>query len=127
MNDTIADLTRRALAAEDAKIEAALRAAAAAGCGIKINRTPAAYEFRDDRYSCTSTFTVEVCPDVPVGEIHETRQARRIDDADVAAGERHAMVDDLGQVFYPDGPEDAAEFAEFHGARYRHAAGADWS
>jgi hypothetical protein len=30
----------------------------------------------------------------------------------------HAMVNDDGDLFYPDGPDDAAEFAEHHGARF---------
>ena len=34
-----------------------------------------------------------------------------------AATQPHAMVDDDGGVFYPDGPEDAAWFAEMYGAR----------
>jgi hypothetical protein len=35
-----------------------------------------------------------------------------------AAGQPHAMVNDEGDYFYPDGEEDAAMFAEQHGARF---------
>lgn len=52
---------------------------------------------------------------------------RAIDSIDAARDAPHAMIDEQGQVFYPDGPEDAAEFAEFHGARYLHPDGGDWS
>lgn len=34
----------------------------------------------------------------------------------VAAAQPHAMVNDAGEVFYPDDPDDAAWFAEQHGA-----------
>lgn len=40
----------------------------------------------------------------------------RVDCPTVAASQPHAMVNDAGEVFYPDGPEDAAYFAEHHGA-----------
>lgn len=42
----------------------------------------------------------------------------RVESLDVAATQPHAMVNDAGDVFYPDGPEDAAEFAAEHGARF---------
>lgn len=35
----------------------------------------------------------------------------------VAAGQPQAMVNDDGEVFYPDGPEDADWFAAHHEAR----------
>lgn len=35
----------------------------------------------------------------------------------VAAQQPNAMVNDEGDVFYPDGPEDAEWFAREHGAR----------
>lgn len=34
-----------------------------------------------------------------------------------AVGQPHAMVGDDGAMFYPDDAEDAAYFAEHHGAR----------
>lgn len=49
-------------------------------------------------------------------EAHEPRLPS-IHDPAVAATEPHAMVNDDGEVFYPDGAEDAAYFAEHHGAR----------
>lgn len=42
----------------------------------------------------------------------------RIDD--LHADQRNAMVNDAGEAFYPDGPEDAAWFANEHGARFVH-------
>jgi hypothetical protein len=47
----------------------------------------------------------------------QVRRLADIDSPEVAAGQANAMVDDLGQFFYPDSPEDAAWFAEQHGAR----------
>lgn len=41
-----------------------------------------------------------------------------IDCATVAATQPHVMVNDDREVFYPDGPEDAAYFAREHGARF---------
>ncbi len=41
-----------------------------------------------------------------------------VDSIEFARTQPHAMIDDLGQVFYPDNDEDAAEFAREHGARY---------
>lgn len=41
----------------------------------------------------------------------------RIDSLEVAAQQPNAMVNDAGEVFYPDGPEDAEWFARKHGAR----------
>lgn len=41
----------------------------------------------------------------------------RIDSLEVAAMRGNAMVNDDGDVFYPDSPEDAEWFAEQHGAR----------
>jgi hypothetical protein len=38
----------------------------------------------------------------------------------VAATQPHAMVNDSGEVFYPDSEEDEAFFAEHHGARRLH-------
>jgi hypothetical protein len=35
---------------------------------------------------------------------------------DVAMTQPHAMVNDDGDVFYPDGPDDARHFVEHHGA-----------
>jgi hypothetical protein len=47
--------------------------------------------------------------------------------ATVAATVPYAMVDDAGQVFYPDSPIDAAAFAALHGARFLDPiAGAEW-
>lgn len=36
----------------------------------------------------------------------------------VAADQPHAMVDDHGDVYYPDNEDDAAVFIEHHGARW---------
>lgn len=33
-----------------------------------------------------------------------------------AAGQYHALVDEEGDVFYPDGPEDAGHFADLYEA-----------
>lgn len=43
-----------------------------------------------------------------------------IDSPAVAATQPHAMVNDAGDVFYPDSPEDAAWFAAEHNARPLH-------
>ena len=70
---TIADLARQALQAEDDAIHAALAVALRAGCGVRLTRSPAQFEQDGDSYSATSTLTIEVCPDVPAGEIHEVQ------------------------------------------------------
>lgn len=50
-----------------------------------------------------------------------------VDCAVTAATQPHAMVDDLGQVFYPDSAIDMAWFAREHGARFMDpVAGAAW-
>jgi hypothetical protein len=41
----------------------------------------------------------------------------RTESLDVALSQPHAMVNDSGEVFYPDGEEDARWFADEHGAR----------
>jgi hypothetical protein len=46
--------------------------------------------------------------------------------AAAAADQPHAMINDAGDMFYPDGPEDAAEFNREHGARFVHP-GFRWS
>lgn len=38
-------------------------------------------------------------------------------DPRVAAAFPNAMINDVGEVFYADNPDDAAWFAEEHGAR----------
>lgn len=43
-------------------------------------------------------------------------RSHNIDCIAVAKTQPHAMVNDEGEVFYPDSPEDAAYFAEEHGA-----------
>lgn len=42
----------------------------------------------------------------------------RIDSIEVARQQPNTMVNDDGEVFYPDSDEDATWFAEQHGARY---------
>jgi hypothetical protein len=42
----------------------------------------------------------------------------QIDSAEVARHQPNAMVNDAGEVFYPDSDDDAHWFAEQHGARY---------
>ena len=42
----------------------------------------------------------------------------QIGSMDVARQQPHAMVNDEGEVFYPDSDEDARWFAAEHGARY---------
>jgi hypothetical protein len=44
---------------------------------------------------------------------------------EVAATQPHVMVNDDGDVFYPDSPEDAAYFAEHHAARPLHGEDGD--
>lgn len=46
-----------------------------------------------------------------------------IDCATVAETQPHAMVNDAGDVFYPDNAEDAQWFAREHGARPLRATG----
>lgn len=50
-----------------------------------------------------------------------------IHDPAVAADQPHAMRNDAGDMFYPDDPDDAAQFAEHHDAVYVHPNGGDWS
>lgn len=69
------DLVRRLVREEDALIEAALRRAGAAGCGVKVTRRAAVFDpFDGDTYRALSTITVEVCADVPAGEVHVHQQ-----------------------------------------------------
>lgn len=49
-----------------------------------------------------------------------------IDCVITATEERHAMINDAREVFYPDGPEDAAWFAQEHGARFLNERGGQW-
>ena len=42
----------------------------------------------------------------------------QIKSAEAAQNCPWTMVNDAGEYFYPDGPEDAAEFMEGHGAHY---------
>ncbi|HEY6115917.1 MAG TPA: hypothetical protein VI172_08165 [Candidatus Dormibacteraeota bacterium] len=42
----------------------------------------------------------------------------QIDSMSVASQQPNAMVNDAGEVFYPDNDEDARLFAAEHGARY---------
>jgi hypothetical protein len=72
------DMVRRLLAAEDEAITAAIVRANAAGCGVKITRSAPRMTLgvppfdRDEQpYAISSVLTIEVCPDVPLGELHE--------------------------------------------------------
>lgn len=48
----------------------------------------------------------------------ERRRLTSITGCDSAEDQPHAMVNDEGDYFYPDDEEDAAMFAEQHGARF---------
>ncbi len=51
----------------------------------------------------------------------------RPDVEQAGVGQLNAMTNDAGEWFYPDDPDDAAEFAEHHGARFVHPDGPGWS
>lgn len=131
------DMVRRLLAAEDEAITAAILRANAAGCGVKITRSSPRLSLgtppfdRDEQpYRLSSTLTIEVSPDVPLGELHEHQgggELPSVHSPAAAATEPHAMIDDYGELFYPDSEEDAYAFIELHGARYVHPNGGDWS
>jgi hypothetical protein len=50
-----------------------------------------------------------------------------VDCLKVAATQHNAMINDAGEVFYPDGPDDAAWFAREHDARPMHPEGLPWT
>jgi hypothetical protein len=68
---TLDDMVRRLVQHEHDAIEAACVRAAAVGCGVKVTRSVPTYALGAEPYSITSTVTIEVCSDVPAGEVHE--------------------------------------------------------
>lgn len=58
------------------------------------------------------------CDDIPaVKDGRLPPGTHRIDCPVEAASQPHAMINDAGEVFYPDGPVDARLFADEDGAR----------
>jgi hypothetical protein len=68
------DMVRKIIDAQDAAIREALVKAQRVGCGVKVTQQATEFDpFLGDTYRATSTTTIEVCPDVPAGEVHMTR------------------------------------------------------
>jgi hypothetical protein len=58
---------------------------------------------------------------------HASTSLHGIDCHQVAAAQPNAMVNDVGDVFYPDNPADAAWFASEHDARPLNPEGLQWT